>query len=56
MTVLVFLLLLYWTMLVIAHRLNAIAHADRIAVTDGGRVGETGTHQELLKAEGCYPT
>ncbi|QMU74403.1 hypothetical protein GXW83_14660 [Streptacidiphilus sp. PB12-B1b] len=31
-----------------------VAHADRIAVLEGGRVAELGTHQELLGAEGRY--
>jgi subfamily B ATP-binding cassette protein MsbA len=42
------------TTLVIAHRLSTIESADRIAVLDGGRLAEIGTHQELLKAGGAY--
>jgi ABC-type transport system involved in Fe-S cluster assembly fused permease/ATPase subunit len=40
--------------LVIAHRLNTVANADRIVVLDRGRVAETGTHAELLAREGPY--
>jgi subfamily B ATP-binding cassette protein MsbA len=42
------------TCLVIAHRLSTIRHATRIAVLDGGRILELGTHDELLRARGAY--
>lgn len=42
------------TVLVIAHRLNTIMHADQIVVIDKGRVTERGTHQELLELSGAY--
>jgi ABC-type multidrug transport system fused ATPase/permease subunit len=40
--------------LVIAHRLNTMRHADRILVIDRGRVIEAGEHAELLQLEGMY--
>ena len=42
------------TTLVIAHRLATIRHADAIAVMDGGRVAETGSHAELIERGGLY--
>ncbi len=42
------------TTLVIAHRLSTIEHADCIVVLDQGRIVETGTHTELLRAGGHY--
>jgi ATP-binding cassette subfamily B protein len=42
------------TTLVIAHRLATIVRADLIHVVDGGRVIESGTHGELLRAKGAY--
>lgn len=42
------------TVLVIAHRLHTIVDADRIVVLDDGRIVQSGTHSELLKAEGPY--
>jgi ATP-binding cassette subfamily B protein len=42
------------TSLVIAHRLSTIREADQILVIDGGRVVESGRHDELLAADGLY--
>jgi subfamily B ATP-binding cassette protein MsbA len=42
------------TSLVIAHRLSTIENADRIVVLEAGRIAETGTHVQLLQANGIY--
>lgn len=42
------------TMLVVAHRLSTIQHADQIIVLQNGRIIERGTHQQLLKNKGYY--
>ena len=42
------------TTLIIAHRLNTIHDADRIAVLDAGRVEAVGTHAELVESNKLY--
>lgn len=42
------------TALVVAHRLTQAADSDRIVVMDGGRIVESGTHDELCAAAGTY--
>jgi ATP-binding cassette subfamily B protein len=42
------------TSFVIAHRLSTIRDADQVLVIDGGRIVESGTHQELLDKHGFY--
>ncbi|MEV5546034.1 ATP-binding cassette domain-containing protein [Streptomyces sp. NPDC052309] len=42
------------TVLVVAHRLAAVRHADRIVVLDAGRVDAVGEHAGLVEAGGVY--
>ncbi len=42
------------TVLIIAHRLNTIRHADQILVLEQGQVIEQGTHKDLLESQGLY--
>jgi ABC-type multidrug transport system fused ATPase/permease subunit len=42
------------TAIIVAHRLSTIRNADVIHVFDGGRIVESGTHEELVNKKGCY--
>ncbi|MHC4992180.1 MAG: ABC transporter ATP-binding protein [Planctomycetota bacterium] len=42
------------TTIVVAHRLSTLMHADLILVMDGGRIVQSGTHEELLQTPGLY--
>ena len=42
------------TMLIVAHRLSTIQHADKIILLSHGQILEEGTHQELLHNKGRY--
>jgi len=42
------------TVILIAHRLSTVSHADKILVFDGGRLVEQGSHSALLELNGYY--
>ena len=42
------------TVLMIAHRLQTIVHADQIIVMQRGGIAEQGTHEELMQRQGVY--
>ena len=42
------------TIMMIAHRLKTVRHADNILVIDGGKIVQSGTHDELMHQGGIY--
>lgn len=42
------------TVIIIAHRLKAVRHADQIFVVDHGKIVQQGTHDELVAVDGLY--
>lgn len=42
------------TVVIVAHRLSTVRHADNIVVLDKGKVAEQGTHEELTERRGIY--
>jgi ATP-binding cassette, subfamily B, bacterial len=42
------------TTIIIAHRLSTLSHADKVLVLDGGRIIQSGTHENLIREDGLY--
>ena len=42
------------TVIMIAHRLKTVEHADQIMVVDHGEIVQQGTHAELMEQDGIY--
>jgi subfamily B ATP-binding cassette protein MsbA len=43
-----------YTVIAIAHRLSTVTNADRIYTVKDGRIIRSGTHEELIEADGVY--
>jgi len=44
------------TVVIVAHRLSTVRHADNIVVVDKGKIAEEGTHEDLIARKGIYYT
>jgi ATP-binding cassette subfamily B protein len=44
------------TVVIVAHRLSTVQHADNIIVLDKGKIVEEGIHRELTEKRGAYYT
>jgi ATP-binding cassette subfamily B protein len=42
------------TVVIVAHRLSTVKHADQIVVLEKGKISETGNHQQLIENRGIY--
>ncbi len=42
------------TIIMIAHRLKTVRHADQIVVIDKGKITQQGTHEQLMHEDGIY--
>lgn len=42
------------TIIMIAHRLKTVRHADNILVIDNGQIAQSGTHDQLMLQDGIY--
>ena len=42
------------SMIIVAHRLSSVMHADEIIVLEDGQIAERGTHQQLLDNQAWY--